>query len=98
MKILQSTIERLLYILLFIVFFVGVVGTIAAIHDGQELKAQQKQYHQDSTNNLKTIEQNQVLQTQILKDYANCIFHINPQGNIQAQVLVCFNNAPVIKP
>lgn len=97
MKIIQSTIERLLYIGLLLMFIVASIAAIAATLDYQQLTRQQRQFHDQSLNNLNVIKQNQVNQTIATKEYIACILAINPKGNLHAQENACFDKAPSIK-
>lgn len=94
---MQSTVERSLYILLLLMFVLAIVGTSIATVVYIDLRKQQTQLHSQSVTDLTTIEQNQVLQTEAIKDYFACLLSINPQGNLSIQEQVCFNSAPIIK-
>lgn len=97
-KILQSTVEKLLYILLLLVFIANIILIIITVNIFNSLKTQQQSFHKDSASSLVTIKQNQVNETVAVKTYIDCLLHINPQGNLPAQETICFNKAPVVKP
>lgn len=97
MKIIQSTVERLLYIALALVFIVAAIGAFGAIYNSNKLTMQQKQFHADNISLLNTIKKNQAIQTTATKDYIACLLKINPQGNLPAQEQVCFDEVPQVK-
>lgn len=101
-KILQSTVERLLYYLVFLMFLaIILVGTIA-YHDGQQIK----QLLQAQTNTVKTLESNQYTNAVSLEVFIReglvCTAKLPPNPNptpaqIQAELGVCFPNTPAVK-
>jgi hypothetical protein len=95
-NILQSTIERLLYILLLLCFATTIIVGVIAYQDGQKIKQQQQIFHDSGTQSLKVIKQNQQAETLAVKTYIACILVINPSGNLQAQEQACFDKAPKI--
>lgn len=97
LKLLQSTIERALYLLLLLVFIALAVVGYAVLNNNRRIVRQEKIFHQESVSNLQEIKQNQAIQEVALKEYIDCIIHINPQMNIQAQELSCFNGTPQVK-
>lgn len=96
MRIFQDTIERSLYVLLLLTFIAAGTGLFLTVKANNLLAEQQDQFHTDSLRNLKTIEDNQIAQSQAIKVYIDCLVKINPQGDIPAQESACFNNAPVV--
>lgn len=102
MKILQSTIERLLYILLALMFVAVIVIGIIAYRDGQEVKQiinDHTQVIQREEQQTEEIEKNQLTNSTALKDYIACLLTLTPTGDmtLQAQEQTCFNNAPEVK-
>lgn len=93
MKILPSTIERLLYYILFLIFVVFIIFFVLTEQQNNQLK----DLGQKIVKAQETIIQNQTIQTQANKIYINCIVHINPAGDVQSQLNTCFNAAPKVK-
>lgn len=91
MKILQTSIERLLYLNLLLVFIIAAAFSFA-------FARQQNTLHNQSTAILQTIKENQAAQTEATKIYIDCLLKINPQGNIRIQEQVCFDKAPTVRP
>jgi hypothetical protein len=93
MNVLQSTIEKGLYVLLLVMFLVNIailyeVGKVINNHTDQ--LQQQNQLAKD-------IEKNQFTNSSAIKDYIACLININPAGNVQQQEQTCFDRAPNIK-
>jgi D-alanyl-lipoteichoic acid acyltransferase DltB (MBOAT superfamily) len=99
MKILQSTIERMLYILLVFVFVTFTFAAFYAYKNNQAIKSTNAYFHNQNVANLKLIEQNQAVESLAIKTYIACLLTLNPKGNtsIQVQEQICFNKAPAIK-
>lgn len=100
MRILQSTVEKLLYILLFLMFIgIILVGTVA-YDDGQQIKriinnhSQSIAAEEQATQQIKA---NQATNSNAIKQYIACLIAINPTGNVQAQEQTCFDKAPEVK-
>lgn len=93
MRILQSNIERLLYLFLLLMFLVNIAGLVTNVVILQEhthtIQLQEQQ--------TLTIEANQKTNSHAIKDYIACLLVINPKGNLKAQEDTCFNNAPEVK-
>lgn len=99
MKILQSTVERLLYILLLLCFVTTVIVGTIAYKDGQKISQQQQQFHNTNIQSLKIIKQNQEAETTAVKTYIACLLTLNPAiTSLQSQEQVCFSRAPTIHP
>ncbi len=86
MKLFQSSIEKLLYVLILLIFVVASYGTWAAVNDANKISDSQG-----------LIIKNQVANNQAIKVYINCLTHIDPKGDVQAQLNSCFNAAPKVK-
>lgn len=98
MKIIQSTVERLLYVILLVVFLaVGFVGVIA-YNDGKKITQQQQYFHDTNIKNLQVIKANQAAETGAVKTYIACLLTLAPNSStsIQQQEKVCFDKAPQI--
>lgn len=93
MNILQSTIERGLYLLLLLLFLINIIGLVVNINilkdHTRSIQLQEQQ--------TKTIENNQLTNSLALKDYIACLLVINPNGNLPNQEHICFINAPEVK-
>lgn len=100
MKIIESTIERLAWYLVFILFAGQIVGLVIGINVLHNLKQQTLDFHNQNIDNQVIIKQNQVNETQAIKQYIACLLTLNPQGPspLSAQELVCFNQVPKINP
>lgn len=100
MKLLQSTVENLLYIILLFVFVSFGAAATYAIKNNRAIKATNAYSHAQNVSNLKLIEQNQAAEAQAIKTYIACLLTLSPQAptTIQAQEQVCFDKAPTIKP
>lgn len=99
MRILQSTVERLLYFLLLLCFLATIIVGIIAYKDGQKISQQQQQFHEGSAQTLRIIKQNQQAETLAVKTYIACLLTLNPQSSpasIQSQEQICFDTAPQI--
>jgi hypothetical protein len=96
MHILQSTVERLLYVLLFLIFIgILIVGSIA-YEDGQAIK----QIITTRTSLIQTVEVNQKSNALAIKTYIACLLTLNPAQTptqIQNSEQTCFDNAPQVK-
>lgn len=99
MNILQSTVERLLYLLLLLCFTATIIVGIIAYQDGQYIKRQQQIFHDNGDSNLRIIKQNQAAETLTVKTYIACLLMISPQSSpdsIKIQEQICFDKAPKI--
>jgi len=107
MRILQSTIERLLYVLLLLVFIAVIIVGGIGYHDGQQIKqliATNSANHgaaiMRTEQQTQTIINNQKINSQALKDYIACLLKLNPSETptqIQQAEQICFNNSPGVK-
>lgn len=100
MRIIQSTIEKLLYVLVLLMFISIIIIAAVAYDDGQQIKqiinnhTQQIMFQEKETDQIKA---NQLINSTALKDYIACLIAINPNGDIQVQETTCFKNAPEVK-
>jgi ABC-type dipeptide/oligopeptide/nickel transport system permease component len=95
-QIMQSTVERLLYILLALVFLAVLVVGAIAYNDGQQVK----QITEQHSSEIKNIETNQHINALAIKQYIACLLNLSPtqtQAQIKTAELTCFDNAPEVK-
>lgn len=94
-KIIESTIERGLYILLLLTFLIA-IGTFGVAYASlRSLRAQQTDFHNQSALDLATIENNQVAQTNSLKQSFICLVNISPTSTDQKQEAInCLDSVP----
>lgn len=97
MRFFQSSIEKLLYILLFLVFIVASIGAIGTILSYKTLLQQQKNFHNESAANLAIIEANQAKQAKDIRIYIDCLIHIDVKGDVASQEKTCFDKAPYVQ-
>ena len=96
MKILQSSIEKGLYILLIAMFVVNITVLFLKF---KELNDLAKIAHTQTTQ-LQQIEDNQRVNSVAVKEYIACLITIKPTetpAQIQQDETNCFNNVPTVK-
>ena len=88
---MQSTVEKLLYFLLVLVFIVSISAGYFAWQDGQEIKRQQTVDHANSLYEQKTIISNQDKLDTDLRNSVKCLFGLNPATATAEAAQACFN-------
>lgn len=92
MKLFASTIEKMAWLLVVILFVIFSVAAFYAIRNYHAIKAQDQIFHAQNVENQKIIVTD-------VKDYIACLLTINPQSSVSLSIQeqTCFDKAPEVK-
>jgi len=90
LKIMQSTIERLLYVVLLLVFIASLLTSYFAYHDGQEIKQLITSSHNSNVQTQQIIITKLNTQDSDLRNSVKCLFSLNPSTGTATEAQACF--------